>query len=163
MRAIGFIFEARLGCWLLLLLITGTMHALGATNEVRPDAILVEIRGRVVCLAEEMHQRHEAALPTGHAHLYGFKTQDAKYYTLLRTKFSEALFSDPRFREKELLLKGRVFPNSQIFETTTIRSIRNGVVQDIYYYCDVCDIQSVAPGPCECCQGPTELVEKPLP
>jgi len=35
-------------------------------------------------------------------------------------------------------------------------------VQDIYYYCDVCDIQAVAPGPCECCQGPTELVEKPL-
>src|SRR5262245_1243755 len=102
MRQMGFIFDARVGCWLLLLLITGPLPAIGATNEVRPDTILVEIRGRVVCLAEEMHQRHEAALPTGHQHLYGFKTQEGKYYTLLRTKFSEALFSDPRFREKEL-------------------------------------------------------------
>jgi hypothetical protein len=160
----GFILDARVGCSLLLLLTMWSVPALGATNEVKRDAspALVEIRGRVVCLAEEMHQRHEAALPTGHEHLYGFKTQDAKYYTLLRTKFSEALFADARFREKELLLKGRIFPNSQIFETMTIRSIRNGVVHDIYYYCDVCDIQAVAPGPCECCQGPTELVEKPL-
>ena len=65
-------------------------------------------------------------------------------------------------REKELLIKGRIFPETQIFEPATIRSIRNGIVHDIYYYCDVCDIQAVAPGLCECCQGPTDLIEKPL-
>ncbi len=127
-----------------------------------PANQLVELRGRVVCLPEEMHRLHQASLPSAHEHLYGFKSVEGKYYTLLRTKYSEALFADRRFRERELILKGRLFPDTQIFETTTIRSIRNGVVQDIYYYCDVCDIQAVAPGPCECCQGPTELVEKPL-
>ncbi len=143
-----------------------------ATNEPAPTATqsanasptrLIELRGRVVCLAEEMSQRHGASLPTGHEHLYGFKTSSGEYYTLLRTRFSEALFADARFREKELLLRGRLFPKTQIFETTTIRSIRDGVVCDLYYYCDICDIQSIAPGLCECCQGPTELVEKPLP
>src|SRR6266496_3318288 len=115
MRKMGSILDTRVGCGLLLLLATWPLPALGATNEFNRDAspAIVEIRGRVVCLAEEMHQRYEAALPTGHEHLYGFKTQDRKYYTLLRTKFSEALFADPRFREKELLLKGRIFPNSQ--------------------------------------------------
>jgi len=123
---------------------------------------LVQIRGKVICLPEEMHQLYQAALPTGHPHLYGFKTEDRNYYTLLRTKFSEALFADPRFREKQLLLKGRIFPDTRVFEVTTIRSIREGRVYDLYYYCDVCDIQAVAPGLCECCQGATELVEKPL-
>jgi len=123
---------------------------------------LIQLRGKVVCLPEEMNRLHQASLPTGHEHLYGFKADDRKYYTLLRTKFSEALFVDQRFREKELLIKGRVFPDTQIFEPTVIRSVRNGVVHDLYYYCDICDIQAVAPGPCECCQGPTELIEKPL-
>src|SRR5437016_6761346 len=145
--------------------------ALSATNEAilktpppkkSPTTPSVQLRGGVVCLPEEMHRLYEAALPTGHEHVYGFKTVDGKYYTLLRTKFSEALFADQRFREKELLIKGRIFPETQIFEPATIRSIRNGIVHDIYYYCDVCDIQAVAPGLCECCQGPTELIEKPL-
>jgi hypothetical protein len=123
---------------------------------------LLELRGQVVCIPEEMHRLYQAGLPTNHEHIYGFNTEDGKLYTLLRTKFSEALFADPRFRAKHLLLKGRTFSGTQVFETTLIRSIRNGVVYDLYYYCDVCDIQTVAPGPCECCQGPTELVEKRL-
>jgi len=123
---------------------------------------LVPLRGKVVCLSEEMHHLYQAPLSTGHEHLYGFRTHDGKYYTLLRTKFSEALFSDARFREKELLIRGRIFPESHIFDPAVIRSIRNGTIYDLYYYCDICDIQAVAPGPCECCQGPTELLEKPL-
>ncbi len=149
------------------------LSVFGATNEPAggarvPEAKkaetvpLVELRGRVVCVAEEMHRLYGAGLPTGHEHLYGFRTSEGKYYTLLRVRFSEAMFSDQRFREKELLIKGRVFPGAQILEPAVVRSIRNGVICDLYYYCDVCDIQSVAPGLCECCQGPTELVEKPL-
>src|SRR4051794_18376314 len=69
-----------------------------------------ELSGKVVCLPEEMHQLHQADLPSGHEHIYGFRTLDGKYYTLLRTKFSEAIFADERIRQKELLLKGRVFP-----------------------------------------------------
>ena len=108
-----------------------------------------------------MHRLHEADLPTGHAHVFGFRTKDGKFYTLLRTKLSEALFDDERLHAKELLLKGRVFPRSQVFEPTRIRSAHNGVVHDLYYYCDVCDIQSVSPAECACCQGPVELIEKP--
>jgi hypothetical protein len=43
-----------------------------------------------------------------------------------------------------------------------MKSIRGGVVYDLYYYCDICAIKTVAPGPCVCCQAPVELVEKPL-
>jgi len=123
----------------------------------------IELRGRVVCLAEEMNRLHQTNLPARHEHLYGLKTEDGKYYTLLRSKYSEALFSDKRLHEKDLLLKGRLFPNSQIFEPMRLRSIRKGIVHDLYYYCAICAIDAVAPDVCDCCQGPTELVEQPLP
>ena len=122
----------------------------------------VEIHGRVVCLAEEMHRAHAAELPTKHEHLWGIKSTDGRCYTLLRGRFSEAIFLDARVREKELLLKARLFPGTQIIEVTALRSVRAGMVQDLYYYCDICDIESVSPEPCGCCQGPVELVEKPL-
>src|SRR2546426_10730916 len=122
----------------------------------------VELRGKIVCLPEEMHRVYQTDLPTNHEHIYGFKTTNGIYYTLLRTKLSEALFADQRVREKELLLTGTVLPKSQIIDVTAMKSIRNGVVYDLYYYCDICAIRTVAPGPCVCCQAPVELVEKPL-
>ena len=45
---------------------------------------------------------------------------------------------------------------------STRSSVRNGVVHELYYYCTICDIESVSPAPCACCQGPVELIEKPL-
>jgi hypothetical protein len=122
----------------------------------------LELQGKVVCLPEEMHRVYQTDLPTNHEHIYGFKTTNSVYYTLLRTKLSEALFADPRLREKELLLTGNVPPKSQIFDVTKMKSIRNGAVYDLYYYCDICAIRTVAPGPCVCCQAPVELVEEPL-
>jgi hypothetical protein len=122
----------------------------------------VQVRGRVVCIPEELHRRFGAELPTKHEHLWGLRTAEGTLYTLLRGKYSEAIFIDERVRAKELLLKARVFPKSQVLEVAAIRSMRDGVVQDLHYYCDVCAIESVSPEPCACCQGPVELVEEPL-
>ncbi len=122
----------------------------------------VEVQGKVVCLPELMHQVYGTELPANHAHVFGFQTRDGTLFTLLRTKYSEALFVDERVRAKDLLLRGRVFPKSHIFEVTRTRSVRNGVVYDLFYFCNVCNIESVSPGPCECCQGPVELTERPL-
>jgi len=126
------------------------------------EAARVEVEGKVVCLPEAIQTRYGTELPTGHTHIYGLQAGDGSYYTLLRTKYSEALFADQRVRQKQLLLAGRVFPKSHILEVTRIRSVREGVVYDLFYYCSVCHIESISPGPCECCQGPVELTEKPL-
>ena|SRR5688572_17338345 len=122
----------------------------------------VQLRGQVVCLSEEMHRLHQTGLPTNHQHIYGFRTTNGVYYTLLRTEVSEALFADKRLLEKELLLSGKVLPGTQIFDARAMKSVRNGVVHDLYYYCDICAIKTVVPGPCMCCREPVELVEKPL-
>jgi hypothetical protein len=129
-------------------------------NNQEPEQ--VTLQGNVVCLPEEMHKLYQAPLPTNHEHVYGFKTADGTFFTLLRGKFSEALFLDEKLRTKQLLVKGRVFPQTRILEVSNIKTVRDGVVHDAYYYCAVCEIFAVAPGICECCQGPTELVEKPL-
>ncbi len=123
----------------------------------------VELEGKLVCLPERMHELYDVPLASGHEHIYGFETADGAFLTLLRTKFSEALFADEEVRKKRLLLKGRVFPKSQVFEVTRIRSVKDNVVHDLFYYCTVCSIESVAPGICSCCQEPVELKEKPLP
>ncbi|MDA1277892.1 MAG: hypothetical protein O2960_28170 [Verrucomicrobia bacterium] len=119
----------------------------------------IELRGRVVCIPEEMHRLHKAHLPTGHTHIYGFKTVDGAIYTLLRTKNSEAFFADERMRQKELIVKGRVFPETAILDATPLRTVRDGVIYDLYYYCDICAIKTVVPGECMCCQQSAVLME----
>jgi hypothetical protein len=155
-------FELR---WWLSLLLSGLawFTALGAEPPTKHGAVrAVELRGRIVCLAEEMHRQHGAELPTGHEHVWALKATDGRCYTLLRGKFSEAIFLDDRLRQKELAVKARLFPDTQVIELTQLRSVKAGVVQDVFYFCDVCAIESVSPEICSCCQGPVELIEKPL-
>ena len=120
------------------------------------------LRGRVVCLAEEMHRSFGTHLPTNHPHLYGFKTKEGELYTLLRTKLSEAIFVDPRVRERELILSVRVLPKSRLLDVVTIKSVKDGVVHDLYYYCFICSIRTVDPAICLCCQEEVEFMETPL-
>ncbi len=96
----------------------------------------IQIRGSVVCLAEEMHELYNADLPPEHEHLYGFKTREGVFYTLLRTNLSEALFVDEHLCEKELIIKGRTFPKTRILEAISLQSVYNEVVHELYYYCE---------------------------
>jgi hypothetical protein len=143
--------------------IAGMQHQNAQTDESpgTQAAQEIQLRGRIVCLAEEMHTLYHADLPSEHQHLYGFKTEAGTFYTLLRTALSDALFVDKRLHEKELIIKGRTFPHTQILEAISLRSVHNGVVYDLYYYCETCAIRAVSPGNCVCCGEPVELVEKP--
>ena len=128
----------------------------------KPEPKNVELSGKIVCLAEEMHAHYNVELFGNHAHLYGIKTKKGEYYTLLRTSLAEALFIDERLHEKNLVITGRVFPKTQLLEVTRFLSVRDGVLHDLYYYCDTCYIRTVAPGDCDCCQAPVVLIERPL-
>src|SRR5437867_5602968 len=44
----------------------------------------VDLRGKIVCLPEAMHAVYGIDLPTNHGHIWGFKTKDGTFYTLLR-------------------------------------------------------------------------------
>jgi hypothetical protein len=146
----------------LLLSALATLASLTSPSQAsdQPDIMEAEWRGVVVCLPEAMHELYGVELPSTHEHVYGFKTDEGAFYTLVRTRLSEAIFMDAKLRQRTLALKGRVFPRSHIFEVTRIRSIRDGAVCEVFYYCNVCSIESIAPHQCVCCQEPVELVEK---
>ena len=131
------------------------------TTEVKKPEV-VEIHGKIVCLAEEMHTQYKVELTGEHDHLYGVKAKDDIYYTILRTPLSEALFVDQRLHKKNLIINGRVFPDSHLLEVSRIRSIHEDVIYELYYFCDTCYIRTVAPGNCDCCQAPVVLIEKPM-
>jgi len=129
-----------------------------ATTNVIPA---VELRGQVVCLSEEMRRLHGASVPDKHQHDYGFKTDTGFFYSLARTSLSEALLTDTNLLGKTFLLKGRIFPKSQIFEVTgNVHTIKGGKVFELFYYCDICSIKSSVPGPCMCCRETVHLVEE---
>jgi hypothetical protein len=123
-----------------------------------------EHRGNLVCLIEEMKEKYQAQANPVHEHLAGYKVEGeggARYYTLYRNPLSEALFVDPRFKEHELRLTGRVFPSSSLLEVSRFQWYRDGKLQDVYYWCTVCAIRGVDPGACACCQEKVELREAP--
>ena len=124
-------------------------------------------RGRVICLIEEMKEKYQAQAAPGHDHLVGFRVEDkaaaggARYCTIFRNAGSEALFVDKRFKGRDLRVYGRVFPSSSVLEVTRFQWYRDGKLMDVYYWCEVCSIRGVDPGPCACCQAKVELREAP--
>lgn len=114
------------------------------------NSAVMEIRGRL------------ALLPGGPRDEIGFKTAAGASYTLVSNRMSSALFVDTNLQAKTLLLKGHVWPGTQRFEVTgNLRSLRDGTIHEVYYYCDVCAIKGIDPGPCMCCREPVQLVEEP--
>ena len=47
-------------------------------------------------------------------------------------------------------------------EVARLYTIHQGKLFRVRYYCDVCNIAALEPGPCVCCQRPTELQEIPV-
>ena len=132
-------------------------------SQEAPEQVLA--KGRLVCLAEEMAKAHGAAVPPVHEHLMALKLETPKaglrYYTLLRTPLSEALFRDPRFRDRDLRLSGRVYPGTALLDVQLFQWWTDGELRDVWYWCDVCSIRGTDPGDCACCQAPVELREGP--
>ena len=71
---------------------------------------------------------------------------------LLRT------LQDSRLNGREVRLEGRRTSNGE-FNASHILVVRDGKLYRLRYYCHVCNIPATEPGPCVCCQRPTELEE----
>jgi hypothetical protein len=139
----------------------------GLQEKDKPVAF--EARGKLVCLIEEMKEKYKAEANPIHEHLAGFRVEGDppaggfRYYTLYRNAFSEALFVDARFKQHELRLTGRVFPATSLLEVSRFQWYKEGNLFEVYYWCSVCAIKGVDPGPCACCQGKVELREERAP
>lgn len=154
-------------CWCLALLtfvLSGTADQKSplAGMEKYRDLVKIQIKGRVVCLHETLNKAYGMNMPTNHQHVYGFKTEEGKLYLFLKNNLSAAVYDDERVRDRDLILSAWLFPKSNILDIVSIKSVKDGTVHDLYYYCVICAIRTAVPGPCMCCQDDVEFVEQPL-
>ena len=122
----------------------------------------VSLRGRAVCLTEELDKLYNVLPDCGNrGHVYSLKTADGKLYPFLPTDTSAAAWMDKRYRQRDLQVTARLFLQTNFIEVIKFQSWKDGKLHDLYYYCDVCAITAFKPGACECCQEPVEFRETP--
>ena len=68
---------------------------------------------------------------------------------------------DKRLGNREVRLEGTMKRDGTL-EVARLYTVHNGKLFRVRYYCDVCNIVALEPGPCVCCQRPTELQEIPV-
>jgi hypothetical protein len=132
-----------------------SLPAAAQDNNRTPDEPkTVSLRGRVVCLTEELDKLYRVLADCE-------KTSDGKFYPFLPTDSAAAVWMDERYRQRDLQVTARIFPQGQSIEVIKFQSWREGKLHDLFYYCDVCAISTHKPGPCDCCQDPVQFRETP--
>ena len=68
---------------------------------------------------------------------------------------------DQRLENRQVRLEGTMKPDGR-FEVAHLYTLRDGKLYRVRYYCEICNIAALEPGPCVCCQRPTGLQEIPV-
>lgn len=108
---------------------------------------LVELKGRVFPMP-------------GNTNLQ-FRVESGQTYKLMPSRDARALFEDTSLHSRVLIAKGRLHPKDSAFEVIgRLHEARDGKVYELYYYCDICVIETSFPGPCLCCRQDVVLRER---
>ena len=130
-------------------------------------AFLIFLVGTTVVLAEPLR----AESPQPPTRLVGtlilsppappsLRTQDGEVPLRGAEDYLSATLADPRLAGRRLRLEGRMEKDG-VFVVRKLYTVRDGRLYKVRFYCGVCNIHDVKPGPCMCCQGPTEFREIP--
>lgn len=117
--------------------------------------------GKVVPISKIVEKEGGRLDADASPYLLGLVAED-KTYTLLKDDGSRMFFLDKALLDRPMRLTGRVLPKSNLLQVVNIHSVKDGVLHDVYYWCDVCSIRRSEKKLCECCGGPMELREVPL-
>ena len=124
------------------------------------EAQTVALRGRIVCVTEEYKRLYNVAADCANrGHVYALKSKDNKINPILPTDSAAAIILDEKVRSRELQITARVFPETAFIEVIRLQSLRNDRLHNVFYFCQVCNIRTHKPGPCDCCQEPVEFRE----
>lgn len=119
------------------------------------DANLV-VTGLLVCLDPSFKEEACTTAPE----TLGLKAAGDKIYPLKKHENVDALFGEKRLQTREFRLTLRKDEaSSPWYELVKSQFVRGGKVYDFYYFCDVCNITTHAPGICLCCREQTEYRE----
>ncbi|RPJ86183.1 MAG: hypothetical protein EHM18_07530 [Acidobacteria bacterium] len=127
-------------------------------EDVSPPVDLT-IEGTVVCATEQGSVLPSADTCSG-SHNYALRTQGKVYFFLKQDPRAE-IFHDARVRARRLRISGWARPGNRI-EIIKLQSVRDGLLYDLYYFCETCNIKALVGGPCPCCQADLEFRETPV-
>jgi hypothetical protein len=116
---------------------------------------LIELEGRVACL--DANDRILTAADCPGAHHFGIVLKgNSKLQPFSPADVMTEMFKDERVRQMDLRVSAKQSVQGGL-ELTQIRAIKEGRLHDIYYFCEVCNIKTYAPGPCPCCRNELDL------
>ena len=132
-------------------------------SKLLDDGKNISLRGRVVCLTEELQQSFQLTPDcAARGHVYALRTFAGQFHPFLPTELAAAIWLDARVRDRELQVTARPFPRTDFVEVIKLQSWRFGKLYDLDYYCDVCSVSTHKPGLCVCCQDPVQFREIPV-
>ena len=109
----------------------------------------IELKGRVLPIPNSTNLQ------------FRVETNTPISYKLLPSRDAKALFADTNLHSRILLVKGRLDKNSALEIIGNLHTLKNGELYELYYYCDICSIETSFPGPCLCCREDVVLLERP--
>jgi hypothetical protein len=120
----------------------------------------IVVQGRLLCLDSKNQTVSINSQCDLTKNILGFVDEKKGRFTFSSHDTTQAMLNDPRVRTQELRLTARRRAQNQL-ETIRVQALKAGKLYDLYYFCDVCNITSYAPGPCPCCYQDLEFIEKP--
>jgi len=132
----------------------------GSSPEASGEPRTELLRGRIICLSEEYKQKFQVRADCANrGHVWVLKSSDGKVNPILPTDSAAAIILDEKIRSRDLQVTARVFPETSFAEVIKLQSLRDGKLYNLFYFCEVCNIRTHKPGPCDCCQQPVKFRE----
>ena len=118
--------------------------------------------GQVVPLADVLAKEGVTLDKDARPAALALVTDGGKVYPLVKDDGSRMFYKDERLLNRRMRLTGRVLPDVGMLQVVQVHSWRDGKLNEVYYWCDVCSIRRSEKGKCDCCGGPLELREEPV-
>ncbi len=135
----------------------------GANGPKTPTPKTEHYKGKVVPLADLVAKDGSKLDADAAPHCLVLVGDDGKVYPLVKDSGARMFFNDPALLDRPMRLTGRLLPGSQILRVTAVHSYIKGQLHEVYYWCDICSIRRGEKMVCECCGGPMDLHEDPVP
>ena len=118
---------------------------------------LVVLRGHVTCL-DAQGRKLDSLFGCNDATRFAILDKEGALRPVSPSDPNAAIFTDIRVRQRELQVTAKL-NDKQLLEIIHVQSIRDGKLYDIYYFCEICNIRTYAPGLCPCCRNELEFRE----
>ena len=121
------------------------------------------VRGRVVWIGDALDRRFGIALdPQAKERMLALETDDGQLLPLVEDTRGRAFRRDPRLRDRDVELLVRQLPGTGLIQVIRVHFIKPDGKFVVDYWCDICAIAMYEDGPCQCCQQPNQLRERPV-